>query len=77
MTATSDHADASTRLGSLLAEPGMPATTAIGHRIVHGGRRCGSTAASGDAALQLLHVAASVGLVAASRLVLDGEGPPD
>ena len=42
----SDQADASTRLGSLLAETGMPATTAIGHRIVHGGRRCGSTAVS-------------------------------
>ena len=35
--ATSDPAQASSRLGRLLAEPGMPQPDAIGHRIVHGG----------------------------------------
>ena len=57
--ATSDHADASPRLGNLLAEPGMPPPDAIGHRIVHGGPMLRRHCRIDDAVLQQLHVAAA------------------
>jgi acetate kinase len=36
-TAIASHAEAITRIGVLLANSGMPAPSAIGHRVVHGG----------------------------------------
>ena len=69
---TSDHAEASTRLGKLVAEPGMPAPAAIGHRIVHGGPRlrqhCRIDAAvlrelQASAAFAPLHTPAALALI--------------
>ena len=56
--ATSDQADASTRLGNLLAEPGMPAPGAIGHRIVHGGPKLRQHCLIDAAVLRQLEAAA-------------------
>ena len=56
---TSDHAEASTRLGKLVAEPGMPAPAAIGHRIVHGGPKLRQHCRIDDAVLRQLQAAAA------------------